>query len=98
MENKKQNYENACFAEAENLRVNLEKIKVLSETVYENLFGQGLQKLSLKERLGGFEYQEENNELLFGIMQEYIFDTIEQLDGFRIRQRQEVRKNENSQI
>ena len=96
MENKNQNYENACFAES--LRVNLEKIKVLSETVSENLFGQNLQELSLEERLGGFEYQEENNELLFGIMQDYIFDTIEQLDGFRIRQRQEVRKNENSQI
>ena len=36
MENKNQNCENACFAES--LQVNLEKIKVLSETVFENFF------------------------------------------------------------
>lgn len=98
MENKKPNYENACFAEAESLQINLEKIKVLAGTVSENLFGQNLQKYSLEERLSWFKYQEENNGLLFDVMQDYIFDTIEQLDGFRIRQRQEVPKNENSQI
>ena len=96
MENKKQNCENACFAES--LQINLEKIKALAGTVFENLFGQNFQEYSLKEQLAWFRYQEENNALLFNIMQDYIFDTIEQLDGFRIRQRQEVRKNENSQI
>lgn len=96
MENKNQSCENACFAES--LQTNLEKIKVLSETVFENLFGQNLQKYSLEERLNWFKYQEENNGLLFDVMQDYIFDTIEQLDGFRIRWRQEVRENENSQI
>ena len=96
MENKNQNYENACFAES--LQVNLEKIKVLSETVSENLFGQNFQKYSLKEQLDWFGYQEENNTLLFNIMQDYIFDTIEQLDGFQIRQRREVQENENPQI
>lgn len=96
MENKNQNRENACFAES--LQINLEKIKALAETVFEDLFGQNLQKYSLEEQLAWFRCQEENNVLLFDIMQDYIFDTIEQLDGFRIRQRQEVRKNENSQI
>mgnify|MGYP004602547197 CR=1 FL=1 len=96
MENKNQNYENACFAES--LQINLEKIKVLSETVSENLFGQNLQKYSLKERLDWFKCQEENNILLFDILQDYIFDTIEQLDGFQIRQRREVQENENPQI
>lgn len=96
MENKNQNYENACFAES--LQTNLEKIKALAETVFENLFGQNFQEYSLEEQLAWFGYQKKNNALLFDIMQEYIFDTIEQLDGFRIRQRQEVRENENSQI
>ena len=96
MENKKQNCENACFAES--LQINLEKIKVLAGTVFENLFGQNFQEYSLEDQLAWFGCQEENNTLLFNIMQDYIFDTIEQLDGFRIRQRQEVRKNENSQI
>ena len=96
MENKNQNCENACFAES--LQINLEKIKSLAETVFENLFGQNLQKYSLEEQLAWFRYQEENNTLLFNIMQDYIFDTIEQLDGFQIRQRREVQENENPQI
>ena len=96
MENKNQNYENACFAES--LQVNLEKIKVLAETVFENLFEQNFQKYSLEEQLAWFKYQEANNILLFNIIQDYIFDTIEQLDGFQIRQRQEVQENENPQI
>lgn len=96
MENKNQNYENACFAES--LQINLEKIKVLAETVFENLFGQNFQKYSLEEQLDWFGYQKKNNALLFNIMQDYIFDTIEQLDGFQIRQRREVQENENPQI
>ena len=55
MENKKQNCENACFAES--LQINLEKIKVLAETVFENLFGQNFQKYSLEEQLDWFGYQ-----------------------------------------
>ena len=96
MENKNQSYENACFADS--LQVNLEKIKVLAETVFENLFGQNFQKYSLEERLYWFKYLEENNALLFNIMQDYIFDTMEQLAGFMIRQRQEVQEDENPQI
>ena len=94
MENN-QSLENACFAES--LQVNLEKIKVLAETVFENLFGQNFQEYSLEEQRGWFEYQKEINELLFSILQDYIFETLEQAAAFNDRL-QEVQENENPQI
>lgn len=91
----KQSRVNACFTES--LRANLEKIKVLANILSENLFGQNLPEYSLKERLGWFEHFEKNNEILFNIMQDYIFETLEQVAGLDDRL-QEVQGNESTQI